>query len=69
MKCHKLILSSQPSFFKAAVGLPMRESKEGVIDFTELADKNLILLVLEWMYFGALTAKDPDLLKLFNLAA
>jgi len=69
MKCHKTILSSQPSFFKTAVGLPMRESNEGIIDFTELADKKLLLLVLEWIYFGALTAKDPDLLKLFNLAA
>ena len=69
MKCHKMIVSSQPSFFKTAVELPMRESTEGIIDFIELSDKKLLLLVLEWMYFGALTAKDADLLKLFNLAA
>jgi len=69
VKCHKMIVSSQPSFFKTAVELPMRESTEGIIDFTELSDKKLLLLVLEWMYFGALTAKDADLLKLFNLAA
>jgi len=69
VKCHKMIVSSQPSFFKIAVALPMREATEGIIDFTELSDKTLLLLVLEWMYFGALTAKDADLLKLFNLAA
>jgi len=69
LKAHRSILSSKPSFFKLAIAAQMREAVEGVIDLSNLANTVEVNKILEWIYFGALTAYDGELHKLFKLAA